>query len=190
MVNALKLRGITTKAAQELVEAHSPIRIRTKIEVFDWLIHNEDKRVGKNPAGYLVASIRSDYQTPGDYQSRPAQSRSALQQTQRTHQDARRKADVEAQVQKDQARETKLRAVWEQLPAAERESILASVKSQNPGLSRWKNMLEPLCLATLEARIHQTKNWRKPSYALPGRRELIYGWLVLSSSMDRTLIAK
>ena len=43
--------------------------IRTKLEVFDWLIRNEDKRVGKNPAGYLVASIRSDYQAPGDYQS-------------------------------------------------------------------------------------------------------------------------
>ena len=70
LVNALKSRGITTKTAQELVEAHSPTRIRTKVEVFDWLIHNEDKRVGKNPAGYLVASIRSDYQAPGDYQSR------------------------------------------------------------------------------------------------------------------------
>ena len=41
----------------------------TKIEVFDWLLRNEDKRVGKNPAGYLVASIRSDYQVPGDYRS-------------------------------------------------------------------------------------------------------------------------
>ena len=30
---------------------------------------NEDRRVGKNPAGYLVASIRSDYQAPGDYQA-------------------------------------------------------------------------------------------------------------------------
>ena len=28
---------------------------------------NQDKRVGKNPAGYLVASIRSDYQAPGDF---------------------------------------------------------------------------------------------------------------------------
>ena len=27
------------------------------------------------------------------------------------------------------------------LPQAEREAILAAVKSQNPGLGRWKNML-------------------------------------------------
>ena len=62
-----KLRGVTSKTAQELVETHPLGRIRTKIEVFDWLLRNEDKRVGKNPAGYLVASIRSDYQIPGDY---------------------------------------------------------------------------------------------------------------------------
>ena len=65
LIEALKARGVTAKTAQELVEAHPPGRIRTKIEVFDWLLRNEDKRVGKNPAGYLVASIRSDYQAPG-----------------------------------------------------------------------------------------------------------------------------
>ena len=69
LLEALKARGVASKTAQELVDAHPPGRIRTKIEVFDWLLRNEDKRVGKNPAGYLVASIRSDYQVPGDYQA-------------------------------------------------------------------------------------------------------------------------
>ena len=70
LIEALKARGITARTAQELVEAHPPGRIRTKIEVFDWLLKNEDQRVGKNPAGYLVASIRSDYQAPVDYQAK------------------------------------------------------------------------------------------------------------------------
>ena len=39
----------------------------------------------------------------------------------------------------------------------EREAILADVKAENPGLSRWKNMLEPLCLAALEARLRQER---------------------------------
>ena len=69
LINALKTRGVTGKIAQELVETHPSGRICTKIEVFDWLLRNEDKRIGKNPAGYLVASIRSDYQVPGDYRS-------------------------------------------------------------------------------------------------------------------------
>src|SRR6516165_6660236 len=67
LVGALKARGVTAKTAASLVETHPASRIQTKIEVFDWLLRNEDKRVGKNPAGYLVASIRSDYQAPRNF---------------------------------------------------------------------------------------------------------------------------
>src|SRR6516164_10567804 len=35
-IEALRVRGITGKTAQELVDNHPPSRIRTKIEVFDW----------------------------------------------------------------------------------------------------------------------------------------------------------
>ena len=45
---------------------------------------------------------------------------------------------------------------WEKLPEAEREAILAAVKADNPGLGRWKNMLEPLCLSELERRLDQS----------------------------------
>jgi hypothetical protein len=126
--------------------------------VFDWLIRNEDKRVGKNAAGYLVASIRSDYQEPKDYRSQARKAERVLEQTQRANTDAQRKAQAEVQDQRNKAREAKLRSAWEKLPQSEREAILATVKAQSPGLSRWKNMLEPLCLAVLETRIHQTKD--------------------------------
>src|SRR5262249_14490499 len=135
LVEALKVRGVTSKIAQDLVDTHSPGRIRTKMEVFDWLLRNEDKRVGKNPAGYLVASIRSDYQVPGDYRngSRGVKSIGAPTigsdgllrsgQTQQRHIE-------ETQVQRDKVHEVKLRAAWDSLPVAERETILAAVKSQ------------------------------------------------------------
>jgi len=158
----LKARGITAKTAQELVETHSADRIRTKIEVFDWLLRNEDKRVGKNPAGYLVASIRSDYQAPVDYQAQVSGAKSAAEEAQRRKADSRRtvleqrQARDEVQAQRDKVREAKLRAAWERLSESEREAILATVKTENPGLGRWKNMLEPLCLAVLETRISQT----------------------------------
>jgi Replication initiator protein A len=158
----LKARGITAKTAQELVETHSPDRIRTKIKVFDWLLRNEDKRVGKNPAGYLVASIRSDYQAPVDYQAQVSGAKSAAEEAQRRKADSRRavlekrQARDEVQAQRDKVREAKLRAAWERLSESEREAILATVKTENPGLGRWKNMLEPLCLAVLETRMSQT----------------------------------
>ena len=64
-----------------------------------------------------------------------------------------RQASDEVQAQRDKVREAKLRAAWEQLSEAEREAILATVKAENPGLGRWKNMLEPLCLSALETRM-------------------------------------
>jgi hypothetical protein len=162
LTESLKARGITAKTAQELVETHPADRIRTKIEVFDWLLRNEDKRVGKNPAGYLVASIRSDYQAPVDYQAQVPGAKSAAEEAKQRKADARRsvleqrQARDEVQAQRDKVREAKLRAAWERLPESEREAILAAVKTENPGLGRWKNMLEPLCLAVLETRMSQT----------------------------------
>jgi len=57
---------------------------------------------------------------------------------------------AEVQVQRDKAREAKLRAVWDQLPAAERESILAAVKVQNPGLGLGRKSFVPV-----DSRIHR-----------------------------------
>jgi hypothetical protein len=157
LVEALKTRGVTAKAAQELVEAHPHGRIRTKLDVFDWLLRNEDRRIGKNPAGYLVASIRSDYQAPGDYQNRADGAKPAAEKARRLAavEKAQRRASEEVLAQDDKAREARLRAAWERLPEAEREAIQAAVKAENPGLGRWKNMLEPLCLAALEARMSE-----------------------------------
>ena len=39
------------------------------------------------------------------------------------------------------------------MPEPEREAIRAAVKAENPGVGRWKTMLEPLCLAALETRM-------------------------------------
>jgi hypothetical protein len=161
LVEALQARGITTKTATELVGTHLPSRIQTKIDVFDWLMRNEDKRVGKNPAGYLVASIRSDYQAPNDFPTEgPAAGASkpgtkararAESQAEEARRGERQKARHDDET--DRARQNALRAAWDRLPEAERDEILATVKAENPGLSRWRNMLEPLCLAALEARL-------------------------------------
>jgi hypothetical protein len=161
LVEALKSRGVGAKTAAELVESHPTSRIQTKIEVFDWLLRNEDKRVGKNPAGYLVASIRADYQAPGDFVSADAEAK--VQEAERAADEAKRQEQRRVRDEGDraQSREAELRAAWERLPDAEREAILAAVKAENPGLSRWKRMLEPLCLAALEARLKSPRAAQK-----------------------------
>ena len=155
LIDDLKERGVAAKSARELVEAHLADQIRAKIEVFDWLSRNGDRRIGKNPAGYLVASIREDYQTPGDYLVQNVKGALAGATGPEWSNLARQRAAEEAQVLLDRAREAKLRAIWEKLPDAEREAILAMVNAENPGLGRWKNLLEPLCLSVLETRINR-----------------------------------
>jgi hypothetical protein len=155
LIEALKTRGVTAKTASAIVEAHAANRIRTKLDVFDWLMQNEDKRVGKNPAGYLVASIRADYEAPGDFPAPETEAvAKAAGEAKQAAAEAKRRDQGRAREESEQARvrEAHLRAVWDQLPEAERQEILAAVKAENPGLSRWTKMLEPLCLAALEAR--------------------------------------
>ena len=158
LVEALKARGVAAKIAQELVDTHPPGRVRPKIEVFDWLSHNEDKRIEKNPAGYLVASIRNDYQAPGDYPTQGSRETAISAAGPRWSGAPRQRTDGEAQVAQDKAHEAKLRAAWERLSDVEREAILAKVNAENPGVGRWKNLLEPLCLSVLEAQMSKAAN--------------------------------
>jgi hypothetical protein len=54
-------RGVSKSTAIRLVKDYSADSIRGKIETFDRLVSAGDVRVSKNPAGYLVQSIRDDY---------------------------------------------------------------------------------------------------------------------------------
>ena len=65
-------RGVTKATAADLVQRHPAPLIEAKIEVFDWLVEKQDKRLAKSPAGYLVKSLADDYATPKGFMSRAA----------------------------------------------------------------------------------------------------------------------
>ena len=157
LVEVLTARGVGARVAAELAAEVAPERIRTKLDVFDWLVKNEDKRLAKNPAGYLVASIRSDYQAPGNYAAAPARSRSAAPPppdgpAAAETPAARRRREREEQA-RARARQAELKLRWDALAEPDRDAITAAIRAENPGLRRWKAMLEPLCLAELERRL-------------------------------------
>lgn len=149
VVEALKTRGVTAKSALELVGGRSAAGLQAKIEVFDWLTKKGDKRVAKNPAGFLVASIRGDYQTPGDYPPVQNGARQGTLPISATAPNGPTESD-----QLEAARDAQLRAAWDQAPEPQRAAIIAQVKAQNPSLGRWWKMLEPLCLLELESRLN------------------------------------
>ncbi len=61
---ALIDRGVTPTAAVRLVRDFPVAIIRSKISVFDALREEKADGISRNPAGYLVKSIRDDYKTP------------------------------------------------------------------------------------------------------------------------------
>lgn len=68
LLEGLLSRGVTESVAMELLEKEEAIQIEEKIEVFDWLQSDKKTQV-QNPGGFLVASIRKNYETPKEYQS-------------------------------------------------------------------------------------------------------------------------
>ncbi len=153
---SLRQRGVTPRTARELATGQSAIHIRAKVEVYDWLIKKKDKRIGKNPAGYLVASIRDDYQPPTDF--RPAlplrESRQAAQPSAAPV--ATGEGDLES------AREARLRFAWEGLSERDRESIREEARRANPAIARWRPMLEAHCLEILESRLNRMDRADEP----------------------------
>jgi hypothetical protein len=150
LVEALRTRGVAPRAAADLVAHAAAGRVRTKIEVFDWLVQNEDRRVARNPAGYLVASIRADYEAPGEYAAKAARAAAHEAARRAAEAERRRRAEEEAAHRAQAAREAALKARWEALTPAQREAVAQRVRAEHPGLRRWKAMLLPLCLAELE----------------------------------------
>lgn len=84
-------RGVAERVAMRLVREYPRARIAEKLAVFDALSGRSDRRLARNPAGYLVQSIRDDYALPAGVV--PARSRQA---TPRTSKQAATAAEVES----------------------------------------------------------------------------------------------
>jgi hypothetical protein len=69
-VAELVKRGVTKVTAADLMRRHPAETIQAKLDVFDWLMEKQDKRVAKSPAGYLVKSITDDYAPPQGFVSK------------------------------------------------------------------------------------------------------------------------
>ncbi|MBV8611848.1 MAG: hypothetical protein JO034_30950 [Singulisphaera sp.] len=119
---ALIDRGVTAARAAELVRAH-PERVAGKLEVFDRLVEAKDKRIAKNPAGFLVKSIAEDYPPP------PELERARRATAERATRDAAEQANREATAREREERD-RVRAYWEALPAERQVALDAAALDQ------------------------------------------------------------
>lgn len=69
LVQKLIQRGVSVAAAHRAVAAFPTIRIESQMEVFDWLVQRKDPKVSRNPAGFLMSSIKGNYAAPPGFLS-------------------------------------------------------------------------------------------------------------------------
>ena len=108
LVAELTKRGVTKATAEEMVRNYPAEAIDAKLDVFDWLVEKQDKRVGRSPAGYLMMSIQKDYATPKGFvpkaervrreQAHLAKDRQAAEERRRKQEAERRQNEDDAQI--------------------------------------------------------------------------------------------
>lgn len=128
LVQALIERGITAAAAERAVAEYPATRIRAQMEVFDWLTQRKDARVSRNPAGFLVSSIKHDYAPP------PGVDRRASERPKFTRRRETRAATVQmSTTSKSRAellREQAIEQYWNSLSEAERQEAESQACAQ------------------------------------------------------------
>jgi Replication initiator protein A len=133
LVTELTNRGVTKATAEGLLPKHPAEFIQLKLDVFDWLVEKQDKRIAQNPAGYLVKSINDDYAAPKGFISKAEQQRRQEAQQARDRkaaEDRRRQQDQEA---REKAERQAIDAYWASLtPEQQAELDAASIAEADP----------------------------------------------------------
>jgi len=130
LVTELTQRKVTKATAAELVKKHPAEFIRHKLDVFDWLVEKQDKRVARSPAGYLVKSITDDYAAPEGFISKAErQQRLEAQQAQerKAADDRRTQREQDA---RDKAERQAIEAYWASLTPEEQAELDAASLAQ------------------------------------------------------------
>lgn len=134
---ALVRRGITPAAARETVATHPVDRVRSQLEVFDWLVSRKDSRVSRNPAGFLITSIKTEFTPPSGFVGADELARrKVLAQERKRRDEARAKELVAREEAKRMAREQAIADFWQSVSEEERSRMGSEAMAQANALER------------------------------------------------------
>ncbi len=137
LVQALLDRGVTPSTARQTVSTCPAERIKAQLEVFDWLFSINDRKVSRNPAGFLVASIRNEYTAPNGFVSAGERAKKESLALERKRKDeARLEALATREAEKKRQREEAIAKFWELLSVPERTRLEAEALGEATTLQR------------------------------------------------------
>ena len=125
---------MTLSTARDLAGNFPDERIREKLASFDWLRGEKDGRVLRSPAGFLVQSIREDYDPPEGFRLQAEKARATAAQRRRARElEEERERREAAEEERERLRLERVRAFWDSLAGPEREKLWAkAVDAANP----------------------------------------------------------
>ena len=116
---------------------HSRDQVRTQLEVFDWLVARNDPGVSRNPAGFLVSSIRSRYAPPKGFVTREERALREQKAAERKRNLEQRQREREARQQEQvHARDQAIEQFWQSLSDEERLRFEQEALNEAKGLPR------------------------------------------------------
>lgn len=137
LVKALKERGVAQEAAESLAQQYPADLIAQQIESFDFLMAQKDRKISRNPAGYLVSSIRAEYAKPSDLVSDEDRQRKEAEAATRKAKRAAKKLEAEAQEKiKEAAKRRAIESFWADLPDTLRASYRKQALDEADEISR------------------------------------------------------
>lgn len=154
ILDRLEDRGLVSRTRVETTPDNPTGRVLTvrgRVEPPASSARQPDRRPGASPVKERVTHSRGrGHSNEGPY---PA-SRVRDEPDSKEKKPYRPRAAEKPPAEEEAASHGPLRAAWNLLPDHEREEILAAVRTENPGLSRWSaRALEPLCLEALAIRL-------------------------------------
>jgi Replication initiator protein A len=126
LVTELIKREVTRAVAVELAQKHPAEFIQLKMDVFDWLMEKQDKRVAKSPAGYLVKSIEDDYAAPKGFESKADRQKREEARKAREQQAADARRQQREQEAREQAERKAVADYWQSLSPEEQAELDAT----------------------------------------------------------------
>jgi hypothetical protein len=128
LIGELAARGVTPSTARDLVASHPEERIREKLASFDWLQSEKDGRVMRSPAGFLVQSIRENYEAPQGFKLHVERVRVTSEQRKKARLLEQERERLEAAEQeRERQKEDWVRAHWDSLPGNEQNALWSKV---------------------------------------------------------------
>ena len=124
---ALNERGVALETAESLAKQYPADLIAQQIESFDFLMAQKDRKISRNPAGYLVSAIRAEYAKPPEFISEEEKSRKEAEAAARkAKREAKKQEAVELEKTKEAARRRAIDGFWGDLP----EGLRATYEKQ------------------------------------------------------------